>query len=275
MKEPFPRCHPIDQKRIDNWKMEFEGYRYNVSEYRIHNWLKQFQSEDYDLASRVLDCVDYISQSQISTAFKTMLDTLPGWDRKESNRRGKWRFVPFSISAGESGDSMLHTFRLANNLDGARYKELFVNMRDLLAEDLRSEDTVVFVDDLAGTGDSVCDAWTRDMAELLPNDPKMYLILIAASGKASKEISSKTSLCLAPSFQLEKSDNIFSDQCQHFNEQEKQKLEGYCKKANKKIPKGYGECGFVIVFAHRCPNNTIPILHANHPEWTGLFRRHN
>ncbi len=35
-----------------------------------------------------------------------------------------------------------------------------------------------------------------------------------------------------------------------------------------------GDCGFVIVLAHKCPNNTIPILHARRAGWEGLFRRH-
>lgn len=34
-------------------------------------------------------------------------------------------------------------------------------------------------------------------------------------------------------------------------------------------------CGFVIVFAHTCPNNSIPILHVSHTKWQGLFRRYD
>jgi hypothetical protein len=29
------------------------------------------------------------------------------------------------------------------------------------------------------------------------------------------------------------------------------------------------------VFQHRSPNNSIPILHADHERWTGLFPRHD
>ena len=148
-------------------------------------------------------------------------------------------------------------------------------MRDLLRENLGPGDSVVFVNDFAGTGAEVCEAWVKDVAELLPEGPNTYLILVAASSTARQAISQTTGLAVAPSFELTESDNIFADACSHFDVGEKAALLEYCKKADRGFPKGYGDCGFVIVFAHRCPNNTIPILHADHHRWTGLFRRHN
>ena len=160
-------------------------------------------------------------------------------------------------------------------MDDQRYKELFVNVTDLLREDLKAGDNVVFVDDFAGTGNHVCQAWVNDMAELLPGGPKTFLLLVAASSAARQAISQATNLTVARSIELTEADTIFSEHCPHFDAGEKTAMLAYCKKADKRIPKGYGECGFVIVFAHRCPNNTIPILHANHDKWIGLFRRHH
>jgi hypothetical protein len=155
------------------------------------------------------------------------------------------------------------------------YNELFVNVRDLLRENLGPGDNVVFVDDFAGTGNHVCEAWVNDMAELLPGGPNTYLILVAASSAARQAISETTNLRVNRSFELTEADNIFSEKCHHFDAGEKAALLVHCKKSDKRAPMGYGEYGFVIVFAHRCPNNTIPILHANHEEWIGLFRRHH
>ena len=41
------------------------------------------------------------------------------------------------------------------------------------------------------------------------------------------------------------------------------KLLHYGKIADKHNPRGFGDCGFVVVFQHRPPNNSIPILHAD------------
>lgn len=275
MRAPRVRGSNIDARRMHDWVEEFAGYRHAVTENRIDRWLAQFDGTDRDLAARVLDCVDYVPYERIADAFRSLLRSLPGWNFDKTQRQGKWRFVPFSVSAGESGDSMLHQFRVANKLGGRKHDELFVHTRDLLREELRAEDSVVFVDDFAGTGDQVSTAWTAQMAELLPGSPNTYLILVAASVSGRQAISRRTGLTVAPSFELTESDDIFSQQCAHFNADEKATLLRYCQRADRHLPRGYGDCGFVIVFAHRCPNNAIPILHAHNGRWSGLFRRHH
>jgi hypothetical protein len=47
----------------------------------------------------------------------------------------------------------------------------------------------------------------------------------------------------------------------------------YCDRADKKNPRGFGECGLLYVLCHKTPNNSIPILYANHSQWVGLFPR--
>ena len=275
MKAPQPAGSPIDANRYAGWISGFSGYRHTVTEQKLERWLAQFKADHLDLAARVLDCVEFIPYEGVGSAFKAILTGLPGWNKKESLRSGKWRFVPFSVSAGESGDTMLHQFRIANGLDGSTHGKMFVHVRDLLGERLGPDDTVVFVDDFAGTGNQVCDAWGNDIAELLPEGPRTYLVLVAASQKAREIISEKTGLTVAPSFELTESDNIFSNACTHFGLPDKEALLEFCNRADRKFPKGYGDCGFVIVFAHRCPNNSISILHMNHPKWEALFRRHD
>jgi hypothetical protein len=104
---------------------------------------------------------------------------------------------------------------------------------------------------------------------------KVYLIVVAASKVARKRISDETEICLLPAHELKETDNVFSDLCKHFTNEDRVKLVHYGEIADRKIPRGFGDCGFVVVFQHRSPNNTIPILHADHSKWTGLFPRHD
>jgi len=46
----------------------------------------------------------------------------------------------------------------------------------VLKENLGPDDTVVFVDDFAGTGNQVCTGWREVMEELLPGEPNIYLM---------------------------------------------------------------------------------------------------
>jgi hypothetical protein len=198
---------------------------------------------------------------------------LPGWHSDPKQRHGKWRFLAFSKSAGESGDTMLHKWRTALGLTGAKYHELFVHKADLVKENLGADDSVAFIDDFAGGGEQACD-WRSTLAELLPGNPRTYLILIAAGHKAAARIPQETPLKVFTNQVLRPDDDIFSASCQHFTSNEQHRLLKYCQVADRKRPKGWGNCGFVIVLAHKTPNNSIPILHANHRGWRGLFPRH-
>lgn len=272
MKRAKDRGTPRDAARFTGWAQAFAAYRHTVDEGRLDRWLKQFDP-DQDLGARLLDCVDFITHDQIAKAFRAVLNGLDGWHRGKSKRAGKWRFVAFSSHSGESGDSMLHQFRLATGMGSRHYNQLFILRSDLLRESLEANDTVVFVDDFAATGDQAAKAWEQIFQELLPGGPKCYLVLVMASDNAVKNIVDKTEMVPAPHFFLGESENLFSVSCTQFDEAEKAKLLRLCERADKRKPKGYGNCGFVVVFSHRCPNNTVPILHAEHSQWHGLFRR--
>ena len=145
MKTPMRRRSPITNQRMASWTTLFSGYRLAVNEQRIDRWLDQFKPGDRDLAARILDCVEFVSNEQMMGAFRSMLACIPGWHIDESRRQGKWRFVPYSASAGESGDSMLHKFRSANRLGDRRFNKLFIYKRDLIRQELGPQDTVVFL----------------------------------------------------------------------------------------------------------------------------------
>jgi len=190
------------------------------------------------------------------------------------DRMGSWldRFDGYRVAVTDDRTrNWLRNF--STGLTGRQYDELFIHKADLLREGLGTDDSVAFFDDFAGTGQQACRAW-RELAELLPGSPKTYLILIAAGQRAVDRIGDETGLRVVTGQVLGPSDDIFSQDCRHFPEPEKHRLLEYCRRADRKHPRGYGDCGFVIVLAHRTPNNSIPVIHANHGRWMGLFPRH-
>jgi hypothetical protein len=112
------------------------------------------------------------------------------------------------------------------------------------------------------------------MLELLANVGHVYLVLIAATRSAIKKISDETNLSVRASYRLGDGDNIFSETCRHFSAADRTRLLHYCRRAASANPQGYGACGLVVVFQHRTPNNSIPILHVENARWSGLFPRH-
>jgi hypothetical protein len=275
MKKPMDRGVDIGANRIAYWVSQFSGYRYPVTNGMIEQWLGQFSPDDRDLAARVLDAVHFIDHKHTHTCYRQLLESLDGWSKTKSKRRGKWFFVPFSGSVGESGDSMVHTLRMATSMGKREFNELFIHRSELVAKNPGPDDTVVLVDDFSGTGKQACDSWEEIFGELLTGGPRVVLMLIAATKDAVDRIISETEMEPIRGTTLFTKDDIFHSDCIHFTEDEKKALLKYCMRANAKEPKGFGDSGLLLVLAHRCPNNTIPVLHATHPRWYGLFPRHD
>lgn len=275
MKKPQDRGTAIDLKRYKAWVEEFSGFRHQIPEGRIRDWLASFSDDDHDVIARILDCVDFITYEQMANAFRTALGSIEGWDRVTSRRTGKWRFVAYSASAGESGDQMLSKFRHANNLAGNNFNDLFIYRSDLLREDLGFDDTVVLVDDFAGTGDQVCHSWDNIYGELLAEVGRVFLILVAGVDDAVKRINDETDLTANAHIQFTDADNFFHSKCKWFKTEEKEGILEYCTLVDEAKPKGHGECGLLVVFSHTVPNNTIPILQKRTDDWEPLFCRYD
>ena len=264
----------MDKKRLREWLDQFQSYRHGVGETAVRSWLDQFDTGDRDLAARVLDAVEFYGNDRITAAFRDMLNAIPGWSAKPAQRKGKWRFVPYSRSSGTSAGSMIYNFRLANNLDARKWDELFIHPSEIAIQALGPDDTIVFVDDLVATGNQVCDAWTETFAELVGNAGRVYLMVVAAVRKARAKIKGETEILIVSQDNLGPRDDLFSADCGSFSSAEKATLLRYGEKADPERPRGYGGCGLVVVFQHRCPNNSVPILHARNGRWDGLFQRH-
>lgn len=273
MRAPRPPGTLIDARRRSTWQRRFASYRQGVTEQGIVDWLDAFDSRDRDTAARLLDAVEFISAEQVHGAFRSVLSILPGWSLEPQQRKGRFAFVAFSTSAGESGDNMLHQFRLANNLNHRKYDSLFIGRSDLVRSGLGADDTVVFVDDFVGSGNQAVTAWDKMFQELTAAIGNVFLATVAAYQLGSNEIKSKTRMQLLAHRTLGARQNLFDDTCQHFTASEKGRIFHYCELASKRHPKGYGECGLAIVLYHQCPNNSLAVLHSSSNQWDPLFPR--
>jgi hypothetical protein len=213
-----------------------------------------------------------ISEEEILQGYRSALEHLPGWSRKAAERTGRWFFVGAG-AAGESGPAMLRLFREANGMAAAGWQPFFLTPLDLPRLSLSAYDSVVFVDDFAGTGSQMVDYWPL-MQELIASEAKCYLVLTAITTRAAEAIAASTDLQVRAEITLDESHNVFSAECPLFNAQEKAILDQYGTIASPERPRGFGDCGLTLVLSHKTPNNTLPILHANHPAWIGPFPRY-
>lgn len=275
MKRPKDRGVAINLKRYNRWLAEFRTYRVPPNHELVRLWLEQFDEAHRDTAARILDSVLFLDQAHIEASFKTMLTSLGnhGWHRQKKRRIGRWYFVAFSRTAGESGDFMTHAFRRANGMATRYFDDLFIQRAEIPLLKLGPDDSVALIDDFSGTGNQACESWSDIFAELFASGPKVYLMLVAATRDAQKQIKDKTEMELVCGQLLKPSAHLFSNHCTCFEPAEKDTILSYCRKADPAKPKGYGECGLTVVLAHQAPNNSIPILTTSSKEWDPLFPR--
>ena len=155
-----------------------------------------------------------------------------------------------------------------------QYNDLFIHRSELVSRQPGANDTVVLIDDFSGPGTQACDSW-HIFEELLTGGPRVVLMLIAATESALERIIDETEMEPVCAVTLTRRDDLFHADCTHFSEGEKDAILGYCATADRRHPRGFRDAGLLLVLAHRTPNDTIPILHAAHDEWHGLFPRHD
>ena len=152
------------------------------------------------------------------------------------------------------------------------YQPMFISPRDIPDLELTDDDTIVFVDDFSGTGDQVVGFWPQTQ-ELIGSEATAYLLLAAATENAVARIEQETSLKVFAGRTLNEKSNIFGGTSTVFGQRQRNCLLKYCTAADKKAPKGYGDCGLLFAFGHTTPNNSIPVLHASKQTWRGLLPR--
>jgi hypothetical protein len=260
------------QEDLNRWYDRFRAYRRSPSREEILAWLNQFEPQHVPVAKKVLDNVILIADVDIHSCYRDALNAIPGWSRNEVQRQGRWAFLGLGGQA-ESGAVMLHMFREANELEPDKFQPLFVSLSELPGMQLTAADTVIFVDDFAGTGDQFADRWEK-FQELIASEARTFLFLAAATSRAMDRLGGVEDLDVRVGRRLEPCDNVFSEECNTFANDEKATVLRYCETADPRCPKGWGDCGLLLVISRKTPNNSAPILHVDvRRRWKGLFPR--
>src|SRR5207244_2316997 len=87
----------------------FSGYATNIDEYTIRDWLSQFDDDHLDLGLKLLKHVKFYKQPRVIRELKVLHQTL---EQINGNQR-EMIFCALG-QAAKSGNSLLHTYRVAN-----------------------------------------------------------------------------------------------------------------------------------------------------------------
>lgn len=276
---PTSRFFSQNQRRIDVLYSQFRSY--GIDQNAIPNWLLQFKPKDRELALKVLENVHYFDKGKIISAYKSIhrqVLALRGGDLSSVY------FAPFGY-AGTSAEMMAYWYKLANRETTPDLESRMIGISEiqskLLGVSIARNPTVIFIDDISGSGDEAIDMWTGNLdppraglQEVVPPDAAIFLAVPIAFSHAISRIGHVTRgrIQVLPWRIFPQRERVLSTQNTVFTPSEKQILDKYCVDTGSSKPYGHKGTSSLVVFEHNCPDNNISILWAN-TKWKGLFLR--
>lgn len=241
------------------------GDHEGMSPERVCAWMSQFSDAHLPLAKKLLEQMRYLNATNIRTLSKRLVEMVAD---EVGLKPETTVFVPMSQTPGGGADLVARALRRVE----APFTPRMATMVDLMKPPETLE-TVVFVDDFSGTGDTLVEWWQTVEPIVRPlGAAVVFSALVMTSDAADRANDLGTAIAVD---EVAVEANVFHDDNPQFDAAEKATILSYCKKTgcSNDFLRGYKKSGLILSFKHGCPNNSIPILWYSRKDWYELFQR--
>ncbi len=156
-------------------------------------------------------------------------------------------------NAGKSGDIILYDFTHTMNIDQSKIKKTWE------LNDLPAYSTIIFVEDIIGTGTQSIDYIHNKVNQIIKPSHKPYILSLFATSCGRKAVLDKTHFKVLTGILLEEKHQHYSDKSNLFNKKERVKLINLNKSLKKEGVDDF-DLGLILAFYYAIPNNTMPIF---------------
>lgn len=213
----------------------------------IISW-KRKSSLSWSLALKVLENLTVIDGQRVREVITNIVTA-----NKQIFANPNCYIVAFGGEA-KSGGTITYDFRRLGLVKADKFKSIHeINQ-------IPSNSTIVFVDDLIGTGSQSVEFINDKLNMLLAPSHKTYLLAICGTPEGINYLKSNSNFEVMAGIQLNKEKYQFAaDECNVFKSSEKKKLTDMNKLLN---PKGKNDfnIGLLLAFYNSTPNNCMPII---------------
>lgn len=230
-------------QRIENLLLKCQSYEAGT----IPLWKKQTNLR-WREALKILNAIEIFDASRIR---QIIHDTVEA--NKEIFQQGNVYITSFG-SEGKSGGKIAYEFRHTNLVSETIFKSSWE------IADLPSNSTIIFVEDIIGTGKQSTDYITNKLNLLLKPSHNPYLLTVCATPEGISKVENETNFQVIHGILLERSVyQHYSEECTYFNQREKNKI----KEINNRLKRFNApdfDCGLLVTFFYSPPNNSMPLL---------------
>ena len=238
----------------------------NYKNLTLLDWKKQTKL-NWKEVNNFLNNLHIFDSEKIQEVLKNIVE-----NNEEIFKRSNLYITSFG-SEGKSGGKISYEFRHSKLVSEKKFIESW-NLSDL-----PKGSTVIFVEDLIGTG-SQSTEYIRDKLNLILNPSfDSYLLTICATPQGIEKVKNETAFNIINGILLEeKKYQNFSEDCNNFSEKEKKKFKNLNNKLTSKHKSSY-DLGLLITFMYSPPNNSMPILwkdgylYDDNKQWIALIPR--
>ncbi len=264
----------IDQ--IDHIKEIHESWKSSISLDDVIKWILQFDSEDYDLAIRIIEHINFLNFSDIKNALAIAYSKLirKSIDKGTKITHANTLFAGIGEN-GKSGSMISYHFRVINELSEENFSD-----NDELIEAGKVEN-IVLIDDVISTGQQASKEIKRLTEKVTPFGVKnIFLLTVCGMKDAIVKIEDETKAYTFSAIEYSTKDTVIDldgrfYQGITYEEREvlKSRIEYYGKVAYPRQPFGFGKIGGLIAFDFNTPNTSLPIIWSDNNSWIPIFKR--
>lgn len=163
-------------------------------------------------------------------------------------------FITSFGSEGKSGGKISYEFRHTNLIGGNKFKSSWELSK------LPENSTIVFVEDLIGTGTQSTEFILEKLNLVLNPSHEPYLLTICATDEGIEKVNTETNFQVINGITLNREEYyLYSDENRKFNQKTKGKLRLINDSLKVEGKKDYDR-GLLVTFYYSPPNNSMPFL---------------
>jgi hypothetical protein len=231
-------------KKIEEKLSIYDGYRKGS----IIEW-KNNLGIGWRLTKKILENIVIYDANSIRNMLRKVVD-----DNQALFKRKNLYITSFG-NAGKSGDFVLYQF----------YHAMPRNIKSKIIRtwettDLPKGSTIVFLDDLIGTGSQSVDYINKKLNLMIKPSYDCYLVCLCSTEAGLQRVEKETNFKVISSVLLEKNDyEHLSEECEVFSEKEKDTIKEINKLLSANSNNDYNK-GLLLAFTHCVPNNSLPMI---------------
>lgn len=229
------------------WDMEEEEFMR-----RIKDWFENFNGpSEKELAFKIIENIRYYSYEKLRKEIDVIVNKLTRILEKQQRQLSDLLLI-VPDERGDSSDMLAYFL----SKSGIRQSQIKV-ISDLKQVVVTERNLLVAFNDTHGTGNQFVNSILKCLKPVI-TDNVLYVVGITITDKAIQYLRSQLPHVEIISASVPKS------AAQIFSHQEYILLEDLCGDVYPPHPLGYGDTGLLTAYFYQCPNNTLPIIWANH-----------